>query len=69
VVPSGLIALDPSCSTVSDEGDHFHPTEGADELHVVREVKRLTRVVEYMLPSSSGWDAQASAKVSSEDVG
>ena len=53
---------------VPDEGDHSHPTEDADELYMVQEAKRLTRVVECTLPSFDGWDVQAPVKVSSEGV-
>ena len=63
------VALTLSYSVVSDEGDHhFHATEGIDELHAIREARRLTRAVECTLPSSDGWDVQVSVKASSEEV-
>jgi hypothetical protein len=63
------VALTLSYSVVSDEGDHhFHATEGIDELHAIREARRLTRAVECTLPSSDAWDVQVSVKASSEEV-
>ena len=63
------VALTLNYSVVSDEGDpHFHPTEGIDELHAIREARRLTRAVECTLPSSDGWDVQVSVKASSKEV-
>ena len=63
------VALTLNYSVVSDEGDHhFHATEGLDELHAIREARRLTRAVECILPSSDGWDVQVSVKASSREV-
>ena len=63
------VALTLNYSVVSDEGDHhFHATEGIDELHAIREARRLTRAVECTLPSSDGWDVQVSVKASSKEV-
>ena len=63
------VALTLNYSVVSDEGDpHFHATEGIDELHAIREARRLTRAVECILPSSDGWDVQVSVKASSKEV-
>jgi hypothetical protein len=63
------VALTLNYSVVSDEGDpHFHTTEGIDELHAIREARRLTRAVECTLPSSEGWDVQVSVKASSKEV-
>lgn len=63
------VALTLNYSVVSDEGDHhFHVTEGIDELHAIREARRLTRAVECTLPSSDGWDVQVSVKASSKEV-
>lgn len=63
------VALTLNYSVVSDEGDpHFHATEGIDELHAIREARRLTRAVECTLPSSDGWDVQVSIKASSKEV-
>ena len=63
------VALTLNYSVVFDEGDHhFHATEGIDELHAIREARRLTRAVECILPSSDGWDVQVSVKASSKEV-
>lgn len=63
------VALTLNYSVVSDEGDpYFHTTEGIDELHAIREARRLTRAIECTLPSSEGWDVQVSVKASSEEV-
>jgi hypothetical protein len=63
------VALTLNYSVVLDDGDpHFHTTEGIDELHAIREAKRLTRAVECTLPSSEGWDVQVSVKASSKEV-
>jgi len=63
------VALTLNYSVVADEGDHhFHATEGIDELHAIREARRLTRAVECTLPSSDGWDVQVSVRASSKEV-
>ena len=63
------IALTLNYSVVSDEGDpYFHATEGIDELHAIREARRLIRAVECTLPSFDGWDVQVSVKASSKEV-
>jgi len=63
------VALTLNYSLVSDEGDHhFHATEGIDELHAIREARRLTRATECVLPSSDGWDVRVSVKASSKEV-
>ena len=63
------VALTLNYSVVSDEGDpHLHATEGIDELHAIREARRLTRAIECTLPSSDGWDVQVSVKASSKEV-
>ncbi|THU94911.1 hypothetical protein K435DRAFT_966661 [Dendrothele bispora CBS 962.96] len=46
------------------EDDH-HPSE---DLNDMREHKRLTRAVEFVLPAAEGWDVQVSTKGSSEEV-
>lgn len=55
-----------------DEEDTPPPSsenkQGLDELHAVREQRRLTRAVECSLPSSEGWDVQITTKASSEKV-
>ena len=63
------VALTLNYSVVSDESDpHVHTTEGIDELHAIREARRLTRAVECTLPPSEGWDVQVSVKASSKEV-
>jgi len=42
--------------------------EGVDELHAIREHRRLTRAVEIAMPSLEGWDIQLSTKASSDAV-
>jgi hypothetical protein len=42
--------------------------QGTNELHAVREHRRLTRSVEWSIPASEGWDVQIATKASSEDV-
>lgn len=42
--------------------------QGLDELHAVREHRRLMRSIECALPSSEGWDVQITTKASSEKV-
>ncbi|KAI0339693.1 hypothetical protein BDW22DRAFT_1380418 [Trametopsis cervina] len=49
----------------------FHTTggeQGLEELHALKEHRRLTRAVEWTIPASEGWDVQISTKASSEDV-
>jgi hypothetical protein len=45
--------------------DEHHPSE---DLNDIREHKRLTRAVEFVLPAAEGWDVQVSTKASSEEV-
>lgn len=47
-------------------GDHH--LQGMDEVHALREQRRLTRSIECILPSSEGWDVQISTKASSDAV-
>lgn len=42
--------------------------QGIDELHAVREHRRLMRSIECTLPSSEGWDVQITTKASSDKV-
>ena len=39
-----------------------------DEIHALREHRRLTRAIECSLPSSEGWDIQVATRASSEQV-
>ncbi|KAJ2930041.1 hypothetical protein H1R20_g7047, partial [Candolleomyces eurysporus] len=57
-------AIIPDDDTHSLEGSQH----GLDELHQIRENRRLTRSVECVLPSLEGWDVQVTLKASSEDV-
>ncbi|KAJ3534294.1 hypothetical protein NM688_g7158 [Phlebia brevispora] len=53
------------------DDDHRHQHEGEqglEDLHAIREHRRLTRSVEWMLPVGEGWDVQITTKASSEDV-
>lgn len=63
-------ALTLDYSIVPEDEDHApHTTEqGLDELHAIREYRRLTRSIECVLPVSVGWDIQISTKASSEQV-
>lgn len=47
------------------QGDH---EQGLEELHALREHRRLTRAVEWDLPVGEGWDVQITTKASSEEV-
>ncbi|PPQ79818.1 hypothetical protein CVT25_002972 [Psilocybe cyanescens] len=42
--------------------------QGMDEVHALREHRRLTRSIECVLPSLAGWDVQVTMKGSSEEV-
>jgi hypothetical protein len=42
--------------------------QGLDELHAIREHRRLTRTVEFSIPLHEGWDVQISTQASSEKV-
>jgi hypothetical protein len=64
-------ALNIEYSIVPEEDEHTTPIEqvqGMDEVHSLREQRRLTRSIECVLPSSEGWDVQVTTKASSEDV-
>ncbi|KAI0765648.1 hypothetical protein BD413DRAFT_615552 [Trametes elegans] len=62
-------ALTVDYSIVPEDEDHPPPAEHSlDELHTIREIRRLTRSVEFSLPSAHGWDVQLSTKGSSEEV-
>ncbi|RDX51390.1 hypothetical protein OH76DRAFT_1401721 [Lentinus brumalis] len=60
-------ALTVDYSIVPEEDEHQQSTEQSmEELHTSREIRRLTRSVEFSLPSAHGWDVQLSTKGSSE---
>jgi hypothetical protein len=55
--------------------DDDHPSthtpdnlQGLDELHAIREHRRLTRTVEFSIPLKEGWDVQISTQASSDKV-
>jgi len=55
----------------NDEEHNIHQElglHGMDEIHALREYRRLTRSIECVLPSLEGWDVQVSMKGSSEEV-
>ena len=55
-----------------DDEDHSTDNsaglQGMDEVHALRENRRLTRTVECILPSLNGWDVQVTMKGSDEEV-
>ncbi|EAU90367.2 hypothetical protein CC1G_00751 [Coprinopsis cinerea okayama7 len=59
-------ALTIDYAIIPDDDGHTSPTE--QEIHVIREQRRLTRSVECVLPSLEGWEVQVSLKASSEEV-
>ena len=64
-------ALTVEYSIIPDDGEHTTPNEsvhGMDEVHALREQRRLTRSIECLLPSPEGWDVQVTTKASSEEV-
>ncbi|KAJ6624851.1 hypothetical protein B0H10DRAFT_2004419 [Mycena sp. CBHHK59/15] len=64
-------ALTVDYAIIPEEEDHGASTEnghGIDELHALREQRRLTRSIECVLPSGEGWDVQVSTKASSDEV-
>ena len=58
---------------IPEDEDH-HSThspdnlQGLDELHAIREHRRLTRTVEFSIPLREGWDVQISTQASSDKV-
>jgi hypothetical protein len=60
-------------SIIPEDEDH-HSThspdnlQGLDELHAIREHRRLTRTVEFSIPLHEGWDVQISTQASSDKV-
>ncbi|KAI9067930.1 hypothetical protein FKP32DRAFT_1588126 [Trametes sanguinea] len=60
-------ALTVDYSIVPEDDDHPHLSEHSlEELHTIREIRRLTRAVEFSLSSAHGWDVQLSTKGSEE---
>jgi len=60
-------------SIIPEDEDH-HAThtpdnlQGLDELHAIREHRRLTRTVEFSIPVNEGWDVQILTQASSDKV-
>ena len=60
-------------SIIPEDEDH-HSThssdilQGLDELHAIREHRRLTRTVEFSIPLQEGWDVQISTQASSDKL-
>ena len=62
-------ALTVDYTIVPGDEDHPQPAEqNLEELHQIREARRLTRSIEFSLPSAHGWDVQLTTKGSSEQV-
>ncbi|CAK5267355.1 unnamed protein product [Mycena citricolor] len=61
-------ALTIDYAIIPDEDEPSAVNHGIDELHAIREHRRLRRSIECVLPASEGWDVQVSTKASSEDV-
>ncbi|KAI0940840.1 hypothetical protein AcV7_003110 [Taiwanofungus camphoratus] len=63
-------ALTLDYSIVPEDEDHASHTseQGLDELHAIREHRRLTRSIECALPVTVGWDVQIATRASSEQV-
>ncbi|KAI0630642.1 hypothetical protein C8Q77DRAFT_1075272 [Trametes polyzona] len=60
-------ALTVDYSIVPDDDEHPQPSEHSlEELHTIREIRRLTRSVEFALPAAQGWDVQLTTKGSAE---
>ncbi|KAF9224120.1 hypothetical protein BS17DRAFT_780500 [Gyrodon lividus] len=51
-----------------EEGSEENGTTNTHNLDELREHRRLTRSIEYLLPALEGWDVQVSTKASSENV-
>ena len=56
--------------TIIPDDDEHHELglHGMDEVHALREHRRLTRSIECVLPSLEGWDVQVTLKGSSDEV-
>ncbi|EMD39336.1 hypothetical protein CERSUDRAFT_112974 [Gelatoporia subvermispora B] len=62
------LTLDYSIVPEDEESPLLSNEQGLDELHAIREHRRLTRCIECKLPASQGWDVQLTTKASSEQV-
>ncbi|KAJ7065294.1 hypothetical protein C8F01DRAFT_1125065 [Mycena amicta] len=61
-------ALTIDYAIIPEEDEHVPSEQGIDELHALREGRRLRRSIECVLPAAQGWDVQVSTKASSEEV-
>ncbi|KAA1470286.1 hypothetical protein DENSPDRAFT_797515 [Dentipellis sp. KUC8613] len=64
-------ALTLDYAIIPEDDDHesrVAENPSLDELHAIREHRRLTRTVEFSIPAAQGWDIQVSTKASSEEV-
>ncbi|KAJ7272598.1 hypothetical protein B0H12DRAFT_1091218 [Mycena haematopus] len=61
-------ALTIDYAIIPEEEEHAPTGQGIDELHALREQRRLKRAIECVLPSGEGWDVQVSTKASSEEL-
>jgi len=56
-------------AVIPNEDDHHETNlQGMDEVHALREHRRLTRSVECVLPTLEGWDVQITMQGSSDEV-
>lgn len=62
------LTLDYSIVPEEEEQTQHSTEHGLEELHAIREHRRLTRAIECSLPSSEGWDIQIATRASSEQV-
>lgn len=61
-------ALTIDYAIIPEEEEHAPSGQGIDELHALREQRRLRRSIECVIPSGEGWDVQVSTTASSEEV-
>ncbi|KAF9454468.1 hypothetical protein P691DRAFT_797224 [Macrolepiota fuliginosa MF-IS2] len=64
-------ALTVEYAIIPEEDEHTTPSEqiqGMEEVHSLREQRRLTRSIECVLPYLEGWDVQVVTKGSSEEA-
>ncbi|KAJ6581088.1 hypothetical protein B0H19DRAFT_1113568 [Mycena capillaripes] len=61
-------ALTIDYAIIPEEEEHAPSEQGIDELHALREQRRLKRSIECVIPSGEGWDVQVSTTASSEEV-
>jgi hypothetical protein len=61
-------ALDLDYAIIPEDDHHETGLHGMDEVHALRELRRLTRSIECVLPTLEGWDVQVTVKGSSEEA-